>query len=219
MGKRFDTFDLPLMEELWSVAEGIPSDLLKNRTSPASNLGIYFADSIEEFREPDDWCIPENAVTFATTGGDGHFSFLVQNRRIDSSSPVIVTAGANGDDANWILAESFEDFLRIGFSRSFFALEQFVFAPATALKAYADPHWQPGQRERSCGYIVSEERRRVMDFVFEQLDLTPLAHTVEEFNALQARYIPLLEMLEEYWDVTCVYPDDPRELCVPSVVT
>jgi hypothetical protein len=144
------------------------------------------------------WCTPKNSLTFASTGGDGvHFSFILQNDAITEESPVIVTVPAYSsepENANYVVANNLRNYLRFGLHRGYFALEQLAYYRDLTLEAYSSPHWQPTEDwHYSVGYHLHENGQRVRDFLVERFQLTSLAYTVSEFEALQDKFKPLLD--------------------------
>jgi hypothetical protein len=70
------------------------------------------------------WCTPTNTLAFAGTGGEGvHFSFLVQDLKVNEKSPIVVTIPAAFGQPNFVGGESLFDFLCLGYHRGYFALE------------------------------------------------------------------------------------------------
>lgn len=144
------------------------------------------------------WCTPKNSLSFASTGCDGvHFSFILRNNAITEDSPVIVTVPANSGEserANIVVASNLRNFLRFGLRRGYFALEQLAYYRDLTLEAYSSPDWQPTlDWHYSVGYHLHENGLRVRDFLVGRFQLTPLAYTVSEFEALQNKFIPLLD--------------------------
>jgi hypothetical protein len=91
-------------------------------------------------------CTPVNSVTFATTGGDGvHFGFLLieQCRQM----PVVMTVPMS-DAYNLVIAEDFQEFLRLGYHAGYFALEQFIYEPEWAARFHSrdDPEMGPDEK-------------------------------------------------------------------------
>lgn len=148
------------------------------------------------------WCTPKNSVAFASTGSDGvHFSFVVLDDEVSENSPVIVTVPAYSgepDVANFVVADNLRNFLRFGLHRGYFALEELAYHRDLTLEVYSSADWQPTEDwHHSVGYCLGENEQRVRDFLVERFDLTPLAYTVAEFEALQDKYKPLLEYRAE----------------------
>ena len=158
-----------------------------------------------ECRREGSWCTPKNSTAFATTGGNGvHFSFIAEDDKITEDSPVIVTVPANPgrpEDANLVVGHDLRDFLSFGLHRGYFALEQLAYYRDLTLQVYSTPEWEPTEKWHDrVGYVLSENGKRVRDYLIERFGLTPLSYTVAEFEALQEKYKPLLDyMREEEW--------------------
>lgn len=184
--------DVPLFDALWKLDPQIEEFGI-------AGLGIMFAKP-DELENGSYWCTPTNSLAFAWTGGDGvHFSFIVRNSRVDSNSPILLTAPANGGNANLILAPDFRTFLRLGLRRGYFALEQLTYNPTEALQVYGSPDWEPSEQlHYDVGYVPDAQQKKVIAFVAESLKLEPFSFAPEEFAALQDRFMPLLELPEGY---------------------
>jgi hypothetical protein len=144
------------------------------------------------------WCMPNNSIAFATTGGDGvHFSFIVEDGQVTESSPVIVTVPMNiGEpaDCNLVVADCLRNFLRFGLIRGYFALEQLAYHRDLTLQVYSSPTWKPTEDwHDSVGYDLERENfHLVRELLAETFQLLPLSYTAAEFEALQDKYQHLL---------------------------
>lgn len=191
--------DIPLLEALWRLNDEIESrfpdpDAWQHGIAA---LGVFWG-------KPDDLACgdsgyigtPTNVAGFAWTGGDGMcFGLLVSDGRVGTDSPVVVIAPTNFGNPNRILAENFRNFLRMGLQRGYFALEQFAYNPAEALHIYGTPDWQPTNKSHyGMGYVPDDRQAKILEFVAERLDLEPFSYTPAEFQTLQDRYMPLLEI-------------------------
>ena len=195
------SFDVPLFEDLWNLDSEIQQRFPRKYGKGLDHTGVYFSMP-QQLKMGESYCTPTNSIAFAYTGGDGeHFSFLVQNSAVDSESPIILTAPANSGEENVILAENFDGFLRLGLRRGYFGLGQFAYDPNSALEAYGNPQWQPTEPAHGyVGYVPDEEQIAVLTFIADQLNLQPIFVTPEEFESLQDRIQPLLEMPLSYDD-------------------
>jgi hypothetical protein len=151
------------------------------------------------------FCTPRNSLSFAWTGGDGvHLSFLVQDGRITEQSPIVITCASAIDDHNLIGGESLFDFLCLGYHRGYFALQT---APSERFfEAYGSDRWPLTEDldrhpdwDYSVGYFVDEQQRPVLDFLIQELGLTPWRDLPMKFQRLQERYLPLLEVPDQPW--------------------
>lgn len=73
------------------------------------------------------WCTPSNALTFATTGGDGvHYSLLAIGDEFTDFSPVVMTVPCC-DTPNVVVGANLREFLALGCRYGYFGLEQLVY--------------------------------------------------------------------------------------------
>jgi hypothetical protein len=198
------TVDLPLFEAFLAleaeVRDRFPDQDFSEYNPP---FGIRFGQS-KRFRNGGYYCTPTNTIEFASTGQDGeHFSFLVLNNTVNSSSPVVFTSPCNyHSDLNVILAENFHQFLCLGIRFGFFALGVFTYNPEEAMEVYAAENWQPTKEHHYTSYIFQEDPQAViLDFIADALDLQPHIYSIAEFTNLQERYLPLLQMSSEYFEL------------------
>jgi hypothetical protein len=154
-------------------------------------LGLILDQELDASRYS--WCTPNNCRTFAHTGGEGtHFSFLVQQGRIDENSPVVLTTSSPGQSR--IVGENLHDFLCFGARRGYFALEQLTIALAATLNAYIDDSWQPQDPgDYHVGLGISERKRQLLDSLIERLELRPWTDP-QKYYRLQERYAGLLQL-------------------------
>jgi hypothetical protein len=185
--------NLPLLDALWELDPIIRERFPGDYRDGIAAVGIGFAKS-NEFKHGDYYCTPKNSVAFAWSGGDGeHYSFIVRNNKVDADSPVILTAPANSGDENHLIADNFQNFLRLGLRRGFFGIGQFAYDPDEALAAYGNPDWVPTKKSHySVGFVPDDRQLQVLSFVAEALGLQPLSYTSEEYAKLQARLAELI---------------------------
>ena len=73
-------------------------------------------------------------------------------------------------------------------------MEQLVYQRDLTLKAYSSADWQPTEPAHfSVGFGVDETKKQIMQFVANELKVTPLTYTPQEFAALQQQYMPTLQ--------------------------
>lgn len=190
--------DLPLLDQLLAL-----DDEIRQRFPPSGHSyeeeGLYILGST--FGKPTTlgswgyYCDPVNCSILGGTGGNGvHFNILVRSNRIDESCPVYVVIPAGG--GTFVAADSFTNFLRFGIRRGFFALEQFAYYLDLVLQVYSSADWHPTEDWHysvGFGQCERERDRQVLDFVRDRLKLEPLEYSRQEFDALQEKYLPLLE--------------------------
>ena len=192
-------FDLPLYDAFWGLDDEIRQQFPAEEFQPVgvNALGISFSRS-HCLSNGEYWCTPLNTLAFAWTGGDGeHYSFLVQRRRVDDHSPIVLTAPSS-DTHNLIVAPDFETFLRAGLSRAFFGLSQFAYARRQTLEAYGSPDWTASRKtDESVGYVPDDRQREIMRFVASKLGLQPFWYTPDRYAEYQTA-LQLLDMSQEY---------------------
>jgi hypothetical protein len=183
-------FHVPLFDALWNLDIPIRERFGEGKyRSGIDMLGVDFSRREDLKNGEYSHCTPINSLAFAWTGGDGvHFSFLVQNGRIDADSPVIMTSPANSLDENLIAAGNFEKFLEFGLPRSLFGLEQLAYNLTETLHVYGKKDWKPTTKEHyDVGYVPEEGEQDVINFVVESLQLKPFSYSEAEFQALQTQ--------------------------------
>lgn len=185
---REPSFHLPLFDELRQV----DSELRERFATPDKQLslmdvGLIFSPELDEGRYA--YCTPLNCRVFAHNGGGGtHFSFLLQDNRIDDRSPIVMTLPSfNGE--SFVVGENLFDFLRLGVWTGWFVLQQLP----SNLDECVQPKCpeiidEPGTWEREW----EEDKRRVLDYVIERLGLKPWTNAVH-FKELQYKYAHLLQ--------------------------
>lgn len=85
---------------------------------------------------------PRNAVTFASTGGDGvHFSLLDTGSGISNDSPVVMTVPM-ADQPNRVVGANLRHFLALGRHSGFFILEQLQYGFAEMVEELESHRWE-----------------------------------------------------------------------------
>lgn len=129
------------------------------------------------------WCTPTNAVTFASTGGDGvHYSYLKDFDSSDDRLPIIMTLPC-ADENNVIIAESFEEFFNLGYYVGWFSLEQLVYQEERAIAYFSGLDDEPSD--------YAEAR---LDYMRQALKIRPVPPQMARFNLLNERYLGLLNI-------------------------
>lgn len=140
-------------------------------------------------------CTPLNSFAFAWTGTEGqHFSFLVQDSKVDGNSPVILTAPDNYWAENVIVAKNFRTFMRLALRYGCFELTELAYAPQEAIQAFTVDA-KPIVVEKDDCY---EAKERIRTYAANYLELSPFYYTAASFENLQQQYKPLLKMSPEY---------------------
>lgn len=136
-------FAVPLYVALWSLESQIYELKPGPWNSHLSTLGLMFRRP-NEFEHGGYVCTPINSLSFGYTGGDGeHFSFLVQDGRIDSQSPIVLTTPCGDPPLNWIVGRNFHQFMQFGLARGFQALAKV--GPDSIRSVFNNPDWRQTQ--------------------------------------------------------------------------
>ena len=119
-------------------------------------------------------CTPANAMTFASTGGDGvHFSLLDVGDGIGEDSPVVMTVPM-ASEPNRIAGENLRDFLSLGIRTGYFTLENLAY----------DREW-PTTIEAAVGAVNAEFSGLVVE-----LGLVPWVNVAERLQRLAEQFAP-----------------------------
>lgn len=136
---------------------------------------------------------PLNCRSFADTGGDGvHFSLVVQDGKIRESSLVVMTVPCAA--ANIVVGENLFDFLCLGISRGYSALDQLAYEPKIAIDAFTNPKWRPTKPwQESVGLNPGKHELRILRILRSEFGLQPW-RSKSRLAILQKRYAGALEM-------------------------
>jgi hypothetical protein len=194
--------DLPLFDALLALEPEISKLFPGKDFNWLDALGIRL-EELNSLANGGYYCTPKNTLMFASTGMDGeHFSFLVCDDAIDSESPIILTVPCNYDgNTNVVVAKDFRTFLCLGLRHGFFALGEFAYHPEEAIHVYTNAHWKPIEEHHSSIYIPNEQQQAGLTVIANALNLQPYTYSVDEFMGLQNRFMPLLCMSDEYYEI------------------
>jgi hypothetical protein len=199
----------PLFESVIALDEAIRARFPREFGGGLEWLGLMFTE-LAKLENSGYYCTPTNTLAFARTGMDGeHFSFLVADEGVSAQSPIICTAPAYYNDdptdtCNVVVAEDFLAFVRLWLRFGGYALVELVCNREQALEVYTTADWKPTKQSLKpptysiFDYIPNDETQEVLDFALDALGLQPYIYTVDEFLALQQRYMPQLQLLDEY---------------------
>jgi len=150
------------------------------------------------------WCTPKEALTFACTGGDGvHYSYLSSDSLSPSVVPVVMTLPAN-DKHNFVVADSIDEFLGLGYHVGWFALEGIAYDPEEALQYFAQAGSDcPDYRSvalQSLGIErnAPDSKSTRLEFLRSHLSIQPVSLSLDRIAELTERYASYL-----------IVPDDP----------
>ena len=130
------------------------------------------------------WCSPSNALTFATTGGDGdHYSLLIKDGVINEKSPVVLTWPSEGEQM--IVGATLYDFLCFGMHGGYF---QVLSGTADLPDVNVD--------DLLFHSHVEDFQQKVLAFMTAHLDLKPWPHVDRSarFQGLQSEFLPFVEV-------------------------
>jgi hypothetical protein len=133
------------------------------------DLGFELLDPPENFGYH---CTPVNALTFGATGGDGvHLSLLDG----EPCNGAVVLTTPNGDNPNAVVAETFGDFLRLGYFGGWGWLEQLGYVPNPATL----------QSQYSQEVELAKPARRLIQDLRSTFALEPFGDVAAHFARLQ----------------------------------
>lgn len=133
------------------------------------------------------FCTPSNSRTFASTGGDGvHYGFLELD---DALSEFVVMTVPMGYPHNTIVAETFDEFLGLGYHVGWFALEHWVCDAAVTMDLFNSP--SKGDMPK-CDALLAVLRDR--------LHIRHVPLSADRMADLHAKYAPLVNALDEVPD-------------------
>lgn len=184
----------PILEQLWLLAEiearrtdtdfsmvFEPIGLILLR--PISNLGYEST--------------PENALTFATTGGDGvHYSLVQLEGSSLDDSPVVMTVPMNFGEENYIVGGDMQEFLGLGCQVGYTFLEQFTYSKDKSKEIEYFTH--PDKWFAELQEDVSAEKvwkvKNLLAVLRKELGLQPWDEVSQRLGHLQKQYMPLLNI-------------------------
>ncbi len=116
---------------------------------------------------------PTNSVTFAATEGV-HFGMLTgyEGKKLQ---PIVMTVPMMSKAV--VLAETFDEFLGIGFHNGWSTLEQLVYDFEWTIEYYSKPDGE-----------LSAERRRFLEFLRVEYDMYPYELYQKRLNELNTKY-------------------------------
>jgi hypothetical protein len=167
---------------LWELAEEIARETRGDPRYVFDPVGMLLE------RQPSPWtyfCSPRNALTFASTGGDGvHFGLLQLEEAAPEQAPVVMTVPMS-DIHNIVVAESVQEFLGLGCEVGWFLLEQLAYDPNWAVEHYARS--EPDSPE--CEAVLDRMRRSL------RLQHVPLS--LNRLAQLKGKYLPLVQVPDQ----------------------
>lgn len=144
---------------------------------PMWQLGFEILDELKNFGYH---CTPVNSVAFGATGGDGiHLSLLTGE---PLAGAVVITVPV-GDIANTVVAESFGDFLRLGYHVGFEWLEELGYFDAAANQKYKE---EPARLTDVSRHLLQEIRT-----TFKLVPYDDVAARLEELERHYAAHLRL----------------------------
>ena len=167
------------LEALWSVADSLALNRGKNPKHVLDPCGLLLERPL---RRLEYFCTPANSETFARTGGDGvHYGFLRLQPPF-AESPIVMTVPM-GNHYNIVIAESFSEFLGLGYFNGWFALEQLAYNPEEAVRLFAGPD----------GEDIAD-REPLLKVLRATLGIVHIPLTGTRIGELQVRYGALIQL-------------------------
>jgi hypothetical protein len=170
------------LTELWSLAEAVA------RETGGDPRYVFDAVGLLLERQPSAWsyfCSPRNALTFASTGGDGvHFGLLQLSEAGPHHAPVVMTVPMS-DIHSIVLGEDLGEFLGLGCRVGWFMLEQLAYDPDWTVEHFADS--EPD----------SPECEAILDRMRSSLRVTPVPLSLDRLAQLKDRYLSLVQVPDQ----------------------
>ncbi|MDF2765128.1 MAG: hypothetical protein K0S81_2122, partial [Rhodospirillales bacterium] len=167
--------------ELWKLAEAVA------RETGGDPRYVFDACGLLLERRPSPWtyfCSPRNALTWASTGGDGvHFGLLQLDEVAPERAPIVMTVPLS-DARNVVVAEGFAEFLGLGYHVGWFSLEQLAYDPAWTAEYFAK-----AEREPDCEAVLKRIR--------SSLRLKPVPLNLDRILQLKNKYLSLVQLPDE----------------------
>lgn len=206
--KAAEHFSPPVDEERRRIAQA--TKLWLPGAQPLSASGVFDPCGLILEIPPESgycWCTPKEALTFACTGGDGvHFSFLSSEKIPSTVVPVVITLPAC-DQHNFVVAESIDEFLGLGYHVGWFALEAIAYDPEEALQCFAQAGSDvPDYRSVALQSVgiernASDSKNIRMEFLRSHMGIEPVPLSLDRIARLTERYASFL-----------IVPDEPGDL-------
>ena len=137
-------------------------------------------------------CTPLNTILFAQTGGDGvHFSYLEIGLEINL---IIITVpcawGKQPNSYNRVIAETFDEFLGLGFFKGWFYLDGYFYDPDLTLEEYG-----PNQIKHN---FANRNEAIFIEKVISNFKISPNYLKTERLEYLQNNYFNRLEFSKDF---------------------
>jgi hypothetical protein len=171
------------LEKVWASADRVASRKGVRGDSVFDDCGLLLQRPLKRWEY---FCTPANALTFASTGGDGvHYSFLQLPGVSIEGQPVVMTVPM-ADRHNVVIAESLGEFLGLGYFVGWFGIEQLVYQPTEAL-AYLN---QPDPDDWP-------EREELLEILRQDLAIRHVPLSLARIEQLEGKYIGLVDARDE----------------------
>jgi hypothetical protein len=178
--------DVPLLDELRIVDEEMRAKFVDMHGRPAGMewLGLFLDKALDDGRYGH--CTPLNCRTFGGRDGD-HFSFLVMDGAITESSPIVATAPDCCGNPSAVIAESLEQFLRVGCVNGYGPLGSLLLGSDEQVEEYFVAAEDPASEAFS--YLTFE--REMLAYLRERLHLEQWTDW-RALRAIQEKYKEVL---------------------------
>ena len=147
--------DLPeALQRVWDVADKLAARHLKDPRRVLDPCGLLLERPLRRWTYS---CTPANALTFASTGGDGvHYGLLELIGAGAESWPVVMTVPM-ADTQNLVIAADLREFLGLGYHVGWFSLEGLVYGdPEGTVDYFSAPDTESSDRETMLATLRSE---------------------------------------------------------------
>jgi hypothetical protein len=169
----------PRLQDLYAVAANVAEELGSSPEAVFDPCGLLLEIPP---RNQGYWATPKTAFTFADTGGDGvHYSYFVDSRLPPGVVPIAMTVPMKFDRPNVIVADTFDEFLGLGYHVGWFSLDELLYHPEEAVEYFTQPDpddWP--------------DKTALMEILRTRMNIRPVALLLERTEALTRQYASLL---------------------------
>ena len=169
----------PRLQDLYAVAATVGEELGQSARGVFDPCGLLLEIPPRRYEYQS---TPKTGLTFAETGGDGvHYSYFVDSRLPPGVVPIAMTVPMCFDRPNVIVADTFDEFLGLGYHVGWFSLEQLVYNPEETVEYFAQP--DPDEWP---------DKTTLMEFLRARMRIRPVALLLGRTDALTRQYSFLL---------------------------
>ncbi len=114
------------LQDLWKLSDRFAAEHGGNPADLFAECGLRLQRPARRWKY---FCTPRNSITIADLGVDGtHFGFLKLKNLSRELQPIVMTVPANNKH-NYVIAQSLEEFIGLGYHVGWLSLDQIAFGP------------------------------------------------------------------------------------------